>query len=415
VKRRTLLAAGGAAAILPLALLFKRTARPAAAASVLARDPARILDLPPGFRYRVLDRPLSPMSDGLRTPGLPDGMGCFTGPGQTWVLMRNHEVDRTAALGAGAPAKHAYDARAYGGVTRLVVDRASLELVSSNLVLTGTLRNCSGGVSPFGWLTCEESMEPGHGYVFRCRTEAQRVSPPERIPAYGRFNHEAACVDPETLVAYLTEDRADGCLYRSVPHDKAKPFEGKLQALRVKGSPGFDTAVNLPPGKELAVDWVDVPDPDPKDDTLRHSARAKGAAIVRRGEGIVFYHDRLFVAATTGGRNGTGQILKLSLRASGDTLSTAAESPNDDVLEHPDNLALAPWGDLYMAEDGLGSQYVRGLSPRGVVFDVARNAAGYGEVAGICFSPDGKVLFLNLQREGYTLAVTGPFERLSAS
>jgi secreted PhoX family phosphatase len=204
-------------------------------------------------------------------------------------------------------------------------------------------------------------------------------------------------------------------LYRLVPHDVAKPFEGKLQALRVKGSPGFDTGVNLPPGKELAVDWVDVPDPDPKDDTLRHSARAKGAAIVRRGEGIVFDHDRLFVAATTGGRNGTGQILKLSLRASGDMLSTAAESPNDDVLEHPDNLALAPWGDLYMAEDGLGTQYVRGLSPRGVVFDVARNAAGYGEIAGVCFSPDGKVLFLNLQREGYTLAVTGPFERLSAS
>jgi secreted PhoX family phosphatase len=400
---------------LPLSLLFKRTARPAAAAPMLVRDPARILDLPRDFRYRVLDRPLAPMSDGLRTPGLPDGMGCFAGPGQTWVLMRNHEVDRTAALGAGAPAKHAYDPRAYGGVTRLVVDRSSLELVSSNLVLTGTLRNCSGGVSPFGWLTCEESVEPGHGYVFRCRTDGQRLMPPERIPAYGRFNHEAACVDPETLVAYLTEDRADGCLYRSVPHDKAKPFEGKLQALRIKGSPRFDTATNLPLGKELDVVWIDVPDPDPKDDTLRHAAHAKGAALVRRGEGIVFDHDRVFIAATTGGRNGTGQILKLTLGPSGDTLSTAAESPSGDVLEHPDNLALAPWGDLYMAEDGLGTQYVRGLSPRGVIFDVARNAAGYGEIAGVCFSPDGTALFLNLQREGYTLAVTGPFERLSAS
>lgn len=413
MKRRTLLAAGGAAALLPLSLLFKRAARPAAAAPTLARDPARILDLPSDFRYRVLDRPSSTMSDGLRTPGLPDGMGCFAGPGQTWVLMRNHEVDRTAALGAGAPSTHAFDPRAYGGVTRLVVDRASLELVSSNLVLTGTLRNCSGGVSPFGWLTCEESVEPGHGYVFRCRTDGQRLLPPERITGYGRFNHEAACVDPETSIAYLTEDRADGCLYRFVPSDPTKPFEGKLQALRVKGSPAFDTAMHLPPGKELAVEWLDLRDPDPRDDSLRHTAREAGAAIVRRGEGIVFDHDRLFVAATTGGRNGTGQILKLSLGRTGDTLSTAAESPNSDVLDHPDNLALAPWGDLYMAEDGLGAQCVRGLSPRGVIFDVARNAAGYGEIAGVCFSPDGKVLFLNLQREGYTLAVTGPFERLS--
>jgi secreted PhoX family phosphatase len=399
---------------LPLSLLFKRTARPAEAAAGLERDPARILDLPPDFRYRVLDRPLSPMSDGLRTPGLPDGMGCFAGPGQTWVLMRNHEVDRTAALGAGAPAKHAYDPRAYGGVTRLVVDRSSLELVSSNLVLTGTLRNCSGGVSPFGWLTCEESVEPRHGYVFRCPIDAHRLLPPERVAGYGRFNHEAACIDPQTLIAYLTEDRADGCFYRFVPNDKARPFDGKLQALRIKGSPRFDTATSLPPGKELAVEWIDVPDSDPEGDTLRFSAHEQGAALVRRAEGIVFDHDRLFVAATTGGRNRTGQILKLSLSRSGDTLSTAAESTSGDVLEHPDNLALAPWGDLYMAEDGPGIQLVRGLSPRGVIFDVARNAAGYGEIAGVCFSPDGKVLFLNLQREGYTLAVTGPFERLSA-
>lgn len=413
MKRRTLLAAGGAAALLPLSLLFKRSARPDSDVPGLVRDPARILDLPPDFRYRVLDRPFSPMSDGLRTPALPDGMGCFAGPGHTWILMRNHEVDRTAALGAGAPAKDAFDPRAYGGVTRLVVDRASLELVSSNLVLTGTMRNCSGGVSPFGWLTCEESTEPGHGYVFRCRTDATRLLAPERIPAFGRYNHEGACVDPQTLITYLTEDRSDGCLYRSVPHDKATPFAGKLQALAVKGSPRFDTAKNLPPGKELAVEWIDVPEPDPKDDSVRLAAHEKGAALVRRAEGIVFDHDRLFVAATTGGRNGTGQILKLTLGSSGDTLSTVAESPDDDVLDHPDNLALAPWGDLYMAEDGGGSQFVRGLSPRGAIFDVARNAAGFGEIAGVCFSPDGKVLFLNLQRDGYTLAVTGPFERLS--
>jgi secreted PhoX family phosphatase len=249
--------------------------------------------------------------------------------------------------------------------------------------------------------------------VFRCRTDTKLVLPPERLLGYGRFNHEAACVDPETLIAYLTEDRPNGCLYRFVPRHQATPFEGKLQALRIAGSPRLDTALELPAGKELPVDWVDVPNPNPKDDTVRFSAHERGAAIVRRGEGIVFDHDRLFVAATTGGRNGTGQILKLAFGRDGDTLSTVAESPNGDVLEHPDNLTLAPWGDLYMAEDGIGSQYVRGLSPRGRIFDVARNAAGFGEIAGVCFSPDGKVLFLNLQREGYTLAVTGPFERLS--
>ncbi|MHC8733809.1 alkaline phosphatase PhoX, partial [Arenicellales bacterium IMCC56312] len=36
---------------------------------------------------------------------------------------------------------------------------------STNFILTGTSRNCSGGASPYGWLSCEETEEDGHGYV----------------------------------------------------------------------------------------------------------------------------------------------------------------------------------------------------------------------------------------------------------
>ena len=51
-----------------------------------------------------------------------------------------------------------------------------------------------------------------------------------------------------------------------------------------------------------------------------------------------------------------------------------------------------------------------GLDPEsGEVFDFARNARSDGELAGVCFSPDGRAMFLNLQIDGVTLAIDGPF------
>jgi secreted PhoX family phosphatase len=66
-----------------------------------------------------------------------------------------------------------------------------------------------------------------------------------------------------------------------------------------------------------------------------------------------------------------------------------------------------------MAEDGMGAQYVRALSPDGHIYDVARNARSSGEFAGICFSPDARALFVNLQHDGITLAIVGPFAELA--
>ena len=80
IQRRTVLKAAAGAAIVasPLAFLFRREAR--ADGGPLVPDPARILALPPGFRYRVLQRTFAPMSDGFTVPGRPDGMACFAAP-----------------------------------------------------------------------------------------------------------------------------------------------------------------------------------------------------------------------------------------------------------------------------------------------------------------------------------------------
>jgi secreted PhoX family phosphatase len=420
LERRTLLKVGGAAlvALSPLPFVFDRRAEnppPLGKGRSLLPDPKGLLDLPEGFTYRVVDRAFDRMSDGYRVPGRPDGMACFAGPGDTLILMRNHECDRDARAGAytsNAPTE-AYDSKAYGGVTRVVLD-SKLDRVSSNLVLTGTMRNCAGGPSPWGWLTCEESVEPGHGYVFLCPTDASTVASPRRLSGYGRFNHEAACVDPETNAVYLTEDRPDGCLYRFLPRDPARPFEGKLQALAVPGSPRLELREATAPGTKRSIAWIDLPNPDPEDDSLRAQAQGLGAAILCRGEGIWFGEGAATICSTTGGGNGTGQIFRLLPERAGrpGSLTLVAESEDADHLDMPDNITLAPSGDLYLAEDGSGEQFIRALSRDGRLFDVARNAKSRGELAGVCFAPDGKTLFFNLQQDGLTLAVRGPFERL---
>jgi secreted PhoX family phosphatase len=62
---------------------------------------------------------------------------------------------------------------------------------------------------------------------------------------------------------------------------------------------------------------------------------------------------------------------------------------------------------------------VRGLTRDGSIFDVAKNLANRTEFAGACFSPDGRILFVNIMgstfddgaEEGMTLAIRGPWER----
>jgi secreted PhoX family phosphatase len=91
-----------------------------------------------------------------------------------------------------------------------------------------------------------------------------------------------------------------------------------------------------------------------------------------------------------------------------DQLELFAESPGASVLDMPDNICMTPWGDLLLAEDGSGDQFVRGITAEGRIYDLARNAKSSGEFAGICASPSGDAIFLNMQLDGLTLAITGP-------
>ena len=80
----------------------------------------------------------------------------------------------------------------------------------------------------------------------------------------------------------------------------------------------------------------------------------------------------------------------------------------------PDNLCISPQNSSLLCEDGPVENYLRGITPAGGIFDFALNAIPQRmgeEFSGATFSPDGKVLFVNIQAgSGVTFAIWGPWE-----
>jgi uncharacterized protein len=409
VKRRTLVVAGSFGGLLLAGTaIFRGFQREDTLPSSLSGRSGP-LALPSGFSCIEIDRAGGLLTDGSRSPDLPDGMACFEGPSGEWILMRNHELGRNISQGAypaGQPEK-AYRSDVHGGVSRLVLNPQTLRVTSSNMVLTGTMLNCAGGPSPWGWLSCEESTEDHHGYVFLCPADAQHLKAPRKVPAYGRFRHEAVAIDPDTHAAYLTEDDPDGCLYRLMPRDPQEPFRGQLEALRIKERPEYHTGDGLKESAE--VEWVPIREVAGKKSPLRIQAEKLGSAKFRRSEGIWWAGDGVVFTASTGGAEGLGQIFHLG---TDNRLNLVVESTHEEQLKGPDNITLSPWGDFIVAEDTGGPTYLRGVTRTGSIYPIARNMMSQSEFAGVCFSPDGKVLFVNLQHDGLTVAIRGPWETL---
>ncbi|MBL09160.1 MAG: hypothetical protein CL402_01355 [Acidiferrobacteraceae bacterium] len=377
--------------------------------STLVKDPQNVLDLPPEFTYQILEKTDDLMDDNFVVPGLPDGMACFSGKDNTWILMRNHENHSGKAVDSSL----AYDKDRAGGVSRLVVDRETGMRISSNLVLTGTSRNCGGGYTYQGWLSCEEIDEPKHGYVFLCDPEASSLQKPRALPTLGRFPHEAAAIDPESGIIYLTEDVSASAIYRHVPNDPKNPFSGgTLQALKIKGEPNASLSEGRKIGESHNVEWIAITDPDATTIPTREQAHSQGAAILSRGEGAWLQNKSLYISSTDGGEWGRGQIFHLDISNKKNKLTLIAEANKEDTFDHPDNITVSSWGDVFLAEDsGNGSNGIWVIQPDGNLYQFAENLLNQGasEIAGLCFSPDNKWLFLNIQKEGLTIAVTGPF------
>ncbi|PKH37537.1 hypothetical protein SAMN05192575_101528 [Nocardioides alpinus] len=430
------------------------------------RDGVVRLHVPEGFRYRSFHDTTSTvvLTDGTVLPGRHDGMGAFPGPDGTVVLVRNHEVNGpVGAFGKGTP----YDTAAGGGTTTIQVTRTG-EVVRSFTSLNGTMMNCSGGEMPWGaWVTCEETVNgpdvgpdftgapntlltQPHGYVFEVPAnvfpgEGQGSRQP--IRSAGRFAHEAVSYDPESGYLYLTEDDfgfASGFYRYKPPSDPMVVGHledgGTLEMLRIVGMPNAHLEAAQVQGATYLTDWVPIEDADPEfpytpgeiapttnDTAISYVARqgwAQGAAYFSRLEGQVARAGVVYFTSTQGGGppeagnttapsgfgNGFGQVWAYHPGTA--TLRCVFQSSGRMQLDLPDNITTSPRGTLVVCEDNSDSNYIRGLSRDGHLWNIALNPTD-DEFAGSTFGPGGRTLFVNIQAgRGRTFAIWGPWQSI---
>lgn len=417
----------------------------------LVCDPNNLIDLPKGFDYRVISRLGNIMDDGYLVPNSADGMGAIDlGKGKI-ALIRNHELgikDQDFGPFTGNVAKDfpAYDRMADdkslplpGGTTTLIYDMKTGQRESEYLSLSGTIRNCSGGITPWGsWLSCEENVTRAgngvgkdHGYVFEVPATQKGLVVPTPLKAMGRFNHEAACVDPGTGIVYLTEDRGDSLLYRFIPNEKGQLAKGgRLEALAFVQAEITDsrnwTEAQVSKGRQYHVKWIPLSDPESPGDDLRKQGAANGATLFARGEGIFWGKGELFFACTNGGAAKYGQIFRYVPSANeGSLRETEApgvidlfmESTNPAFYNYGDNIAVMPTGHLLVCEDqytDISNNHLRGVTAKGRTYMIARSRV-QTEFAGGCFSPDGSTMFVNMMEPTMTLAIKGPWGRVKSA
>jgi hypothetical protein len=452
INRRRFIQTLAAAAAAPA---HRAVARSGHGFGKLVADRARIIDLPAGFEYRVIARMGEEMSDGLLVPAEADGMAAFVGRNGRINLVCNHEnhpsQQRRGPFGPGIERMEHIDAGCVydkgkgktpgtGGTTTLVYDPLTRRKENQFLSLAGTELNCAGGATPWGsWLSCEEAFsDPGssygltmsvhreqrHGYVFEVPASGTGCVKPQPLKDMGRFEHEAAAVDPASGVVYLSEDRHRSLLYRFLPDVPGELHRGgRLQALAVVGQEQFDTRnwdsdARMQQMQWLETRWIDLQDVDSDENDLRLRGHKDGAARFARGEGLCLAEGSVFMTCTIGGPERLGQVFEYRISpaegsdgesAEPGRLRLLAESTRSGILRNADNICMSPWGDLIICEDTAGHCGLVGIRPDGTQYYLADNAYTDSELAGICFAPDGKTMFVNIQVQGLTLAINGPW------
>jgi uncharacterized protein len=307
-----------------------------------------------------------------------------------------------------------------------------------------------------------------HGYNFEVPADpALTVVQP--LVAMGRFQHEAVAVDPLSGFVYQTQDstRLSG-FYRYEPTVTTGALGslaqgGVLKMARLKNQSNQSLMLAPNVGDTYELEWVTIDSPDANPVSVPGGTIPfvtatstvagpflegfnKGGAQMSRGEGIWYWNRKMYIVDTAAGRSsatgtpggGDGCVWELDLDTQVITCIFAVPPGVPSVGNNGDNVTVSPRGGILVCEDGgtftaggvtFGSRMMGILADSGDTYAFAESnltaaviaaavaqgkAAGSGnqignEFCGACFSPDGRVLFVNIQTPGLTFAISGPW------
>jgi len=323
------------------------------------------------------------------------------------------------------------------------------EPIAGSINAIGTVGNCAGGKTPWGtFLTCEENYDSYYGenirgvdgqYTYHSAslqwTEhftyptqhygwVVEVNPKtgacRKLVSLGRIAHECATYAKAKngkAVIYTGEDANDECLYKFISDSDQNLDTGELFVANLEKGEW----ISLDIGKQAELKKVFGSQTEVQIH-LRDAAKIVGGTPLDRPEDIEMnpLNGSILISLTNNKPKGNYFGSLLTIKEEGN--DPGAKKFTSEILltggpetgfACPDNIGFDPQGNLWITSDmagmhkepyltfGNNSLFVVPVKgpQAGQVIRVA-NAPTDAEFTGICFSPDGKTLFLSVQHPG---------------